>query len=118
MLCQSLKLHLINVSSKGHKKVAMDVQNRWNSTFKMLDTAIPLKEAFERLGQIDKNYKHNPSEEDWQVAVVVHDCLKLFYDATCHFSGTNFLIEIFLHTKIRSSDLEIEMCEVLNSNPR
>ena len=37
----------------------------------MFDTAIPLKEAFGRLQQIDKNYKHNPSEEDWKVAVVV-----------------------------------------------
>jgi len=37
---------------KSRKKVAMDIQTRWNSTFKMFDTIIPLKEAFERLEQI------------------------------------------------------------------
>ena len=87
---QKFETALNQCKLKGRKKVAMDVQTRWNSAFKMLDSAIPLKEAFERLKQIDKNYKYNPSEEDWKVAVVVRDCLKLFYDATCHFSGTNF----------------------------
>ena len=57
----------------------MDVQNRWNSTFLMLETALPLKEAFCRLEQMDRNYKLNPSENDWKVASIVHGCLKKFY---------------------------------------
>ena len=68
----------------------MDVQNRWNSTFLMLETALPLKKAFCRLEQMDRNYKLNPSENDWKVASIVHGCLKKFYEATCHFSGSNF----------------------------
>lgn len=75
---------------KNKKRVGMDVSNRWNSTFLMLETALPLKEAFGRLEQIDRNYKLNPSENDWKVASVVHNCLKKFYEATCHFSGSNF----------------------------
>ena len=75
---------------KNKKRVGMDVQNRWNSTFLMLETALPLKEAFCRLEQMDRNYKLNPSENDWKVASVVHGCLKKFYEATCHFSGSNF----------------------------
>ncbi|KAL3519951.1 hypothetical protein ACH5RR_018100 [Cinchona calisaya] len=68
----------------------MDVPTRWNSTFLMLDSALPLKEAFGRLEQIDRNYKLNPSEDEWKVAYIVHDCLKKFYDATNHFSGNSF----------------------------
>ncbi|KAL3497742.1 hypothetical protein ACH5RR_040474 [Cinchona calisaya] len=68
----------------------MDVPTRWNSTFLMLDSALPLKEAFGRLEQIDRNYKLNPSEDEWKVASIVHDCLKKFYDATNHFSGNSF----------------------------
>ncbi|KAL3525140.1 hypothetical protein ACH5RR_013512 [Cinchona calisaya] len=68
----------------------MDVPTRWNSTFLMLDSALPLKEAFGRLEQIDRNYKLNPSEDEWKVAYIVHDCFKKNYDATNHFSGNSF----------------------------
>ena len=46
---QNFEAALTKCELKGHKKVAMNVQIRWNSTFKMLDTAIPLNEAFGRL---------------------------------------------------------------------
>ncbi|XP_027093672.1 zinc finger BED domain-containing protein RICESLEEPER 2-like [Coffea arabica] len=39
---------------------------------------------------MDKNYKYNPSQKDWEVAAIDHGCLKRFYDATLHFSGTKF----------------------------
>ncbi|KAI5641681.1 hypothetical protein M9H77_00541 [Catharanthus roseus] len=41
---------------KNMKKVALDVQTRWNSTYLMLEFALPTKEAFNRLAQIDRNY--------------------------------------------------------------
>ncbi|KAI5648636.1 hypothetical protein M9H77_34641 [Catharanthus roseus] len=75
---------------KGKKKVALDVQTRWNSIYLMLESALPVKEAFNRLAQIDRNYKFCPSDDEWKVADVVHGCLKIFYDCTNHFSGRNF----------------------------
>ncbi|XP_028116569.1 zinc finger BED domain-containing protein RICESLEEPER 2-like [Camellia sinensis] len=68
----------------------MDVPTRWNSTYSMFEAALDLKTAFHRLGQIDKQYKHNPSEDEWNVANVICGCLKIFFDATSHFSGTTF----------------------------
>lgn len=52
------------VKVRCKKKVPMDVQNRWNSTYLMLETALEMQEAFNRLEQIDRNYKHNPSQEE------------------------------------------------------
>ncbi|KAG8377260.1 hypothetical protein BUALT_Bualt08G0009700 [Buddleja alternifolia] len=71
-------------------KVAMDVPNRWNSTYLLLETALPLKEAFCRLQRIDGHYQFSPSELEWEVAKIVHDCLKYFYEATHHFSGSKY----------------------------
>nr|XP_027126005.1 zinc finger BED domain-containing protein RICESLEEPER 2-like [Coffea arabica] len=93
---------------KGKRKVGLDVQNRWNSTFTMLDTALPLREAFDRLDQMGKNYKYNPSQKEWEVVViVVHSCLKHFYNATRHFSGTKFPIANVFFPDICSIQLQL-----------
>ena len=70
------------------KMVGKDVPNRWNSTYLLLDAAIPLKEAYYRLSQLERGYKCNPSVDEWKVACIVRDCLKLFYDACNHFSDS------------------------------
>ena len=95
---QKFESAMSQVKWKCRKKVPMDVQNRWNSTFFMLDAALPLNESFCRLEEIDKNYKHNPSEDEWHVAKVIRDCLKFFYDATLRLCGTKFSTSnIFFH---------------------
>ncbi|XP_074367079.1 zinc finger BED domain-containing protein RICESLEEPER 1-like [Apium graveolens] len=68
----------------------MDVPHRWNSTFEMLDVALIYEETFTRLEFMNKNYVHNPSKEEWKVAHVVRDCLKIFDDASVHFSGSKY----------------------------
>ncbi|KAL0282765.1 UNVERIFIED_CONTAM: Zinc finger BED domain-containing protein RICESLEEPER 1 [Sesamum angustifolium] len=83
-----MALSQCNLTDK--RQVAMDVPNRWNSTYELLATALPLKEAFSRLQRIDKNYHCNPSESEWDVAGVVHECLQIFYEATHHFSGRKY----------------------------
>ena len=66
----------------------MDVPNKYNSTFLMLNSTLSLKEVFCHLDQIDKNYTHNPFDEEWKVTKVIKDCLKPLYDLTSHFFDT------------------------------
>ncbi|KAI5668455.1 hypothetical protein M9H77_18308 [Catharanthus roseus] len=79
-----------NMQLKSKRKVALEVQTRWNSTYLMLESTLPVKEAFNRHAQIDRNYKFCPTNDEWKVAGVIHGCLKIFYDCTNHFSGRNF----------------------------
>ncbi|XP_052185152.1 zinc finger BED domain-containing protein RICESLEEPER 2-like [Diospyros lotus] len=87
---QNFDLALNQVKLQGNKRVPMDDPTRWNSTFFMLETALELKSAFCCLEEIDKNYEHNPLEEEWDVGRVIHQSLKVFYDTSRHFSGTIF----------------------------
>lgn len=56
----------------------------------MLESALPVKETFKHLAQIDRNYKFCLTEDEWKVANIIHGCLKIFYDCTNHFNGRNF----------------------------
>ncbi|KAG8368875.1 hypothetical protein BUALT_Bualt15G0092100 [Buddleja alternifolia] len=88
---QKFDTALRHCNLEGKRKVATDVPNRWNSTYLLLETVLPLKEAFCRLQRIDGHYQFSPSESEWEVAKIVHDCLKYFYEATHHFSGNKYL---------------------------
>jgi len=71
-------------------KVALDCRTRWNSTFTMLNIALPYKAAFIRASHIDKQYTCLPSEE-WTFAEDVVERLRLFNDITNLFSGTDYV---------------------------
>lgn len=87
---QKFDLVVSQLNLQGKKQIPMDVSTRWDSTYDMLDIALNYEEACNRLEGIDKNYKFNPSKEEWRVARLVHGCLKIFKDATVHFSGTKY----------------------------
>jgi Domain of unknown function (DUF4413) len=71
-------------------KLFLDVPTRWNSTFLMLVNALKFREAFSRLAELDLDYKHAPSDEDWDNVAAVSECLQIFYDATIKNSGTKY----------------------------
>ena len=73
------------------KKLILDCKTRWNSTFMMLDVALPYRAVFERAKQTDKQYEYLPTNEEWKFAVDVVERLRLFYEITELFSGTNYV---------------------------
>ncbi|KAL4325625.1 hypothetical protein GQ457_11G026650 [Hibiscus cannabinus] len=76
---------------------ALDCSTRWNSTYHMLNVALSYKEVFKRLKKRDNLFLSCPSDEEWETAQIICDKLKIFYDATEFFSGTDYpTINLFL----------------------
>jgi hypothetical protein len=82
------------------KKLILDCKTRWNSTFEMLEVALPYRAVFERAKQTDKLYECLPTDEEWEFATNVVDKLKLFYDITKLFSGTKYVTANIYFPKI------------------
>ena len=56
----------------------------------MLDDALIYRRAFFHLKLNDFNYKHCPSEEEWDKIVKINKLLSVFYNATLVFSGVKY----------------------------
>ncbi|CAN0903597.1 Putative AC transposase [Linum grandiflorum] len=79
------------------KTVSLDVPTRWNSTFLMLESAIPFEAAFKRLEDdlTAKSYDNQiigpPQHEDWVSVRKLLPFLGAFYDLTLVVSGTKMV---------------------------
>ena len=67
-----------------------DVPTRWNSTYLMLESVLYYKKAFIHLQKTDANYLHCPTTEEWGRVERIFNFLKVFYEVTCAFSGSNY----------------------------
>ncbi|KNA20152.1 hypothetical protein SOVF_055050 [Spinacia oleracea] len=75
----------------GKRKLNLDMQVRWNSTYKMLGTALYYKDVFLHLSSDHAPFKaYTPSEDEWEKVSVIHNFLELFYEVTCMFSGVKY----------------------------
>uniref|UniRef100_A0ACD5TBU1 Uncharacterized protein n=1 Tax=Avena sativa TaxID=4498 RepID=A0ACD5TBU1_AVESA len=72
------------------KEPSLDVATRWNSTYLMIDSALPYWEAFDELAKQDLQFKYAPSAEDWKMAEAIRSLLKIFYEATKVVSGSSY----------------------------
>ncbi|KAH9782451.1 BED-type domain-containing protein [Citrus sinensis] len=72
------------------KKLKLDCPTRWNSTYAMLEVALMYRSVFSRLQQREPQYKSLPSDEEWDLAVIMEEHLKSFYMLTEMFSGTKY----------------------------
>ncbi|XP_010556070.1 PREDICTED: zinc finger BED domain-containing protein RICESLEEPER 1-like [Tarenaya hassleriana] len=68
----------------------LDVSTRWNSTYMMLKIAIKYERAFNSLQLLDRNYKYNPSTQEWQRGIKICEFLEPFYEITNLFSGSKY----------------------------
>jgi hypothetical protein len=51
---------------------------------------LQLQETINSYAALDKRYKLNPSEQEWEKIKELVMCLKVFYDATLKLSGTKY----------------------------
>ncbi|XP_022024027.1 zinc finger BED domain-containing protein RICESLEEPER 2-like [Helianthus annuus] len=91
----------ITLGTQTRRSLCIDVKTRWNSTHRMLKSAIHYKHAFKGYALRDSNYEWSLTDEEWDRAKKVCKLLEVFLNATDLFLGTLyptanlFLVEIF-----------------------
>ncbi|XP_035837258.1 zinc finger BED domain-containing protein RICESLEEPER 2-like [Helianthus annuus] len=91
----------VSIGIDIRRSLCIDVKTRWNSTHRMLDSAIYYKRAFEGYAARDSNYVWCPTNDEWTRAEKVCKLLAVFLKATEMFSGSTypttnlFLTEIY-----------------------
>jgi hypothetical protein len=73
-----VKFVKVNMKTKIH----LDCKTRWNSTFNMLNIALPYKAVFIRASHVDKQYTCLPSEDERNFTAYVVERLCFFNDIT------------------------------------
>ncbi|KNA10033.1 hypothetical protein SOVF_148100 [Spinacia oleracea] len=69
------------------RKLSLDCKTRWNSTFLMLQSALPYKNVFANLKTQNPKFKFVvPTQRDWESAETICDKLKRFHKVTELFS--------------------------------
>ncbi|KAG4196140.1 hypothetical protein ERO13_A06G150966v2, partial [Gossypium hirsutum] len=73
------------------KKLRQDVCVGWNSTYLMLESSLYYKDVLDYWGQRDKDYQiFVLSNDEYRNVAILCKFLKVFYDVTCVFSGSNY----------------------------
>ncbi|XP_044500228.1 zinc finger BED domain-containing protein RICESLEEPER 2-like [Mangifera indica] len=72
------------------RKLVLDCATRWNSTYKMLMTALQFREVFLRFMFVESSYIYCPTREEWERLEVVCDFLEIFDDITKLISGSQY----------------------------
>lgn len=74
--------------------VSLDVKTRWNSTYLMIDAALPFEKAFDRFEEQDPLYSKETEPLgvfDWAKLKGLHLFLKDFYKLTNRISGSHYV---------------------------
>lgn len=91
------------------RKIPTDVRHRWNSTYLMIEAALPYKNVISTY-LLQKNYDDEISLEDWACLEMIRDLFKVFYNATVCFSGIYYATsnQVLLHL--------FHICDVFNQH--
>jgi len=79
---------IVQLGISCEKRPSLDVPTRWNSTYLMPKSAIEYRAVFDVMESQDPNYMDKPSNTDWNMADLLCNVFKPFYDATNVVSGT------------------------------
>uniref|UniRef100_A0A803L9D7 BED-type domain-containing protein n=1 Tax=Chenopodium quinoa TaxID=63459 RepID=A0A803L9D7_CHEQI len=75
---------------QARKRLSLDVMLRWNSTYKLIDRTLYYKSIFKHLLDSKQELSNLAlSKEEWQKLSIIHKFLRVLYDVTRLFSGTN-----------------------------
>ncbi|KAJ9557959.1 hypothetical protein OSB04_012573 [Centaurea solstitialis] len=85
---QEFKLYARQLNVKCEKELVLDCKTRWNSIYIMLNVTLEYKDVFNRLSKKERSYVCLPSEDQWKMASIVCEKLKVFYRVTEKFLGT------------------------------
>lgn len=72
------------------RTLPLDIHTRWNSTYLMLQAAIPYQSVFDRFFD-GSDFKSIPTILDWNNAAIIKEFLKIFYESTKLFSGSKYV---------------------------
>ena len=97
----------------------LDVVPRWNSTYLMLESALPYEKVFSSLHLHDSNYTHCPTFDQWRRAEKIFEVLEPFHEITNLISASSYptsnlyftqiwRIECMLKEKLNNEDKVIE----------
>ncbi|XP_027157937.1 zinc finger BED domain-containing protein RICESLEEPER 2-like [Coffea eugenioides] len=82
--------YVTQTSLDSKKTLVQDVPTRWNSTYRMLSSALYYRLAFCHLQLSDSNFRCCPSLEEWGRVEKICSFLQVFYEATNAFSGSKY----------------------------
>ncbi|XP_073362074.1 zinc finger BED domain-containing protein RICESLEEPER 2-like [Aegilops tauschii subsp. strangulata] len=82
-ICRSLGL-------KIGAHLTLDVCTRWSSTYKMLETGRPYRQALVSYADSDANYKWKPTNKEWDMFQLIEPLLFAFARVTTAFSGQSY----------------------------
>ncbi|KAK1262103.1 hypothetical protein QJS04_geneDACA020360 [Acorus gramineus] len=108
--------HILNlIVQDGLEEIKEMIQKIRNSAKYVKRTTLA-KQKFQHalnqvLEEIDRQYKFCPSHEEWEMAQIICDCLKVFYEATKTFSGTNFPTSNLFFPDIYNIQLRLNVWE-------
>ncbi|KAJ1689773.1 hypothetical protein LUZ63_013928 [Rhynchospora breviuscula] len=96
----------IGLGIQTKRSLCCDVKTRWNSTHRMIESALHYRSTFHQYAERDPNFEWELNDDEWASASAVCKFLEVFLDATNIFSGTLyptsnlFLVEIFNVKKV------------------
>nr|XP_027083603.1 zinc finger BED domain-containing protein RICESLEEPER 2-like [Coffea arabica] len=106
---------ITQTSLDSKKALVQDVPIRWNSTYRMLSSALYYRLAFGHLQLSDSNFRCCPSLEEWERVEKICGFLQVFYEATNAFSGSKYPTSNLYFPQVFKIQLELsEECNSLN----
>ncbi|CAN0893074.1 Zinc finger BED domain-containing protein RICESLEEPER 2 [Linum grandiflorum] len=91
------------------RKLALDCPIMRNSTFKMLESALPYKDVFNRLSMRESSYSSLASSDDWMFASKICKKLEIFKTVSKLFSGNKYPTANLFFPRI--CDLKLKLIE-------